>query len=132
MQTVMEYGFSEQFKVFGVAPHADLIAIIQNSVALSNPSLFEGWSTTLEESKLLGKTILLSDIGMHIEQSPGVYFDPHCAQGLALSLEREARFGEGDTAQILISSIAPDWILQNDTSRLCWKQLGMFEPTQDG
>jgi glycosyltransferase involved in cell wall biosynthesis len=42
-----------------------------------NPSLFEGWSTTVEEAKALGKFIILSDIKVHREQNPkdAVYFN---------------------------------------------------------
>jgi glycosyltransferase involved in cell wall biosynthesis len=46
------------------------------SIALINPSLFEGWSSTVEEAKSLGKRIILSDIPIHREQNPpgGLYF----------------------------------------------------------
>lgn len=66
------------FKVLGVVPYSDLVALMQNSVSLINPSLFEGWSTTVEEAKSTGKRIILSDIPVHREQDPrgGVFFDP--------------------------------------------------------
>ena len=99
MQTVEEYGLTGQFKVLGVVPFADLIAIMHNSVALINPSLFEGWSTTVEESKLLGKIILLSEIDVHVEQAPprGLYFDPHDAGALAALMEEIMRSTSADT-----------------------------------
>jgi glycosyltransferase involved in cell wall biosynthesis len=58
------------------------------SIALINPSRFEGWSTSVEESKSLGKTALLSDIPVHREQSPalGTYFNPDDAEELAQKL----------------------------------------------
>lgn len=92
MRVVERYGLSERFRILGLVPHSDLVAIMENSVALINPSLFEGWSTTVEESKLLGKTILLSDIDVHIEQAPplGIYFDPRDAAALAQLLKRVA------------------------------------------
>lgn len=34
------------------------------------PSLFEGWSTVVEDARALGKTIVLSDIDVHLEQDP--------------------------------------------------------------
>ena len=43
---------------------------MRQSVAVLQPSLFEGWSTTVEEAKSIGKTILLSDIPVHREQAP--------------------------------------------------------------
>jgi glycosyltransferase involved in cell wall biosynthesis len=49
------------------------------AIALINPSLFEGWSTTVEEAKSLGVPMLLSGIALHREQAGtrAQYFDPH-------------------------------------------------------
>ena len=66
-------------------PYSDVIALMRYSVAVINPSLFEGWSTTVEEAKSLGKSILLSDIPVHREQSPvrGHFFKANSAEQLA-------------------------------------------------
>jgi len=55
------------------------------SNSLINPSFFEGWSTTVEEAKSMGKRIILSDIEVHREQNPsgGVFFDPKNPKELA-------------------------------------------------
>lgn len=100
MQTVENCGLAGRFRVLGVVPYADLMAIMMNSVALINPSLFEGWSTTVEESKILGKTILLSAIDVHIEQAPprGHYFDPQDANALAGLMVQIANAGMQDVA----------------------------------
>ena len=47
-------------------------------MAVINPSRFEGWSSSVEEAKSMGKTVILSNIGTHIEQDPvnGYYFEP--------------------------------------------------------
>ena len=42
------------------------------SVALLNPSHFEGWSTTVEEARALGVPMLLSDLDVHLEQAQGI------------------------------------------------------------
>src|SRR5690606_7479795 len=62
--------------------------LMRKSVAIINPSLFEGWSTTVEEAKSLGKSILLSSIAVHLEQAPkrGLYFTPHDPNELATLL----------------------------------------------
>lgn len=85
MFKVEQYGLNDSFRVLGVIPYSDLLAIMRGATALLNPSLFEGWSTTVEEAKTLGKTILLSSIDVHLEQAPagGRYFDPHDADALA-------------------------------------------------
>lgn len=82
---VNEYGISNSFKVLGIVPYPDLVGLMRNSVSLINPSLFEGWSTTVEEAKSLGKKVVLSDIPVHREQAPerGVFFPPNDAYTLA-------------------------------------------------
>jgi glycosyltransferase involved in cell wall biosynthesis len=91
MAHVQSCGVQEDFRVIGVVPYSDLITLMKYSVALINPSYFEGWSTTVEESKSLGKRVILSDIPIHREQSPlrGVYFDPRNPESLALAIEQE-------------------------------------------
>lgn len=67
---------SSQIKILGSVDYSDVLQFMEKSVAVLNPSKFEGWSSTVEEAKTLGKKILLSDIDVHIEQSPkhAVYF----------------------------------------------------------
>ena len=82
-------GAKDCFRVLGLVPYADMASLMTYSVAVINPSLFEGWSTTVEETKSLGLTMVLSDIPVHKEQNPeqGVYFDPHKPASLADALE---------------------------------------------
>ena len=49
---------------------------MRNCIFIINPSLFEGWSSTVEEAKSLGKNIILSDLNVHKEQNPpnALYF----------------------------------------------------------
>jgi glycosyltransferase involved in cell wall biosynthesis len=63
-------GVSGQFRTLGVVPYQDTQALMAHSRAVVNPSRFEGWSTTVEEAKTMGKVLLLSDIKVHREQSP--------------------------------------------------------------
>lgn len=75
----------DSFRVLGVIPYHDLVGVMGGAIALINPSRAEGWSTSVEEAKSLGKRIILSDIPVHREQAPadGVYVDPDDAVGLA-------------------------------------------------
>jgi glycosyltransferase involved in cell wall biosynthesis len=52
---------------------------------LINPSHFEGWSTSVEEAKSMGKQIVLSDIPVHREQAPerGLFFPSDDQHALA-------------------------------------------------
>ena len=82
-------GLGDAFRVLGLVPPPDAAALMRDCVAVINPSLFEGWSTTVEEAKSLGKRVLLSDIPVHREQAPGRsrYFDARDPQDLAHALE---------------------------------------------
>ncbi len=59
-----------EFKILGVVPYSDLRSLMHHSAGIINPSEFEGWSTTVEEGKSLGKLVILSDIPVHREQNP--------------------------------------------------------------
>jgi len=80
----------ENFIFLGLVPHSHLYAIMRQSLAVIQPSLFEGWSTIVEEVKSLGKTILLSDLPVHREQNPpsAIYFSPTDPHELAEMLSQ--------------------------------------------
>ena len=71
-------GLTSMFRPLGVVPYPDMLGLLRDAVAVINPSLFEGWSTSVEEAKSMGKTVLLSNIAVHVEQAPerGIYFNP--------------------------------------------------------
>lgn len=83
--SIADNGLRPHIALLGLVPVEHLHAMMRQSIAIINPSLFEGWSTTVEEAKSLGKNILLSDIPVHREQAPpgAVYFDPNDPQDLA-------------------------------------------------
>lgn len=88
MATAGKLDVLDCFLPLGMVTHIDLSALMRNAKAIINPSLFEGWSTTVEEAKSLGKYLLLSDIPVHREQAPEIadYFPPHDKRALATLL----------------------------------------------
>jgi glycosyltransferase involved in cell wall biosynthesis len=88
-QKVSLWDLNDQVAFLGLVPHEDVYLLIRQSICMLNPSLFEGWSTTVEEAKSVGKRVLLSDLAVHREQAPpaAVYFDPHNAEDLANKVE---------------------------------------------
>jgi len=78
-------GVSENFRILGMIPHDHLYALMRSCSALINPSLCEGWSTTVEEAKSLGVPMLLSDLSVHREQvgQDAKFFDPGSVKQLA-------------------------------------------------
>lgn len=85
MDRVEALGIKENFKSLGLIPYPHLGALMQASAAVINPSLFEGWSTTIEEARALATPLILSDISVHQEQAGGnaIYFQPTSAESLA-------------------------------------------------
>lgn len=78
------------FKILGSVNYQEVISLMYHSRAVINPSFFEGWSTTVEEAKMLNKIVILSNIAVHKEQNPinGIFFDPRDAKELANILMR--------------------------------------------
>jgi glycosyltransferase involved in cell wall biosynthesis len=91
MRRRAEAGVESEFMCLGIVPYKDVANLARGAVSLINPSLFEGWSTSVEEAKSLGRSILLSDIDVHREQAPerGAYFPPNDAEALADLMWRE-------------------------------------------
>lgn len=92
-----ELDVEAEFRVLGLVPYIDLMSLMRESIAIINPSLFEGWSTTVEEAKSMGKLTILSDIPVHREQAPerAIFFDPRDPEALARALEdANARWDE--------------------------------------
>lgn len=75
---VKEAGLEERFVCLGSVPYPVMVSLMDHAIAVLQPSLFEGWSTTVEESKAMLKRIVLSKIAVHVEQAPerGIYFTP--------------------------------------------------------
>lgn len=75
----------DHVKILGQIDYDDVLVLMKNSLAVLNPSRFEGWSSSVEEAKSMGKPIILSRIGVHVEQAPpgGRYFEPNDAVELA-------------------------------------------------
>jgi glycosyltransferase involved in cell wall biosynthesis len=92
MQTAQAAGVASHFRYLGLIPYHHVLCLVGSCDALLNPSLFEGWSTPIEEAKALGAPLLLSDIPIHREQAPTArFFDPHSSDEAADALLAIAR-----------------------------------------
>jgi glycosyltransferase involved in cell wall biosynthesis len=85
IQKISEWDLRDQLAFLGLVPQNHVYMLIRQSVCVLNPSLFEGWSTTVEEAKSVGKRVLLSDLPVHREQDPpaSVYFNSNDPEQLA-------------------------------------------------
>lgn len=59
---------AENIKILGLIPRTEQLKIMENAIAVIQPSLFEGWGTVVEDAKTLGKIAVMSDIEVHREQ----------------------------------------------------------------
>jgi glycosyltransferase involved in cell wall biosynthesis len=77
LQQVHRAGLGAQVMLLGLVSRRLQIELIRRSLAVIQPSLFEGWSTVVEDARVLGKPALLSDLDVHREQHPpGAQFFP--------------------------------------------------------
>ncbi|HEY8933854.1 MAG TPA: glycosyltransferase, partial [Cyclobacteriaceae bacterium] len=70
LQMLTNNQIRSQVHLLGLIPRSDQLALYRMAVALVQPSINEGWSTSVEEAKALGKNLLMSDIEVHQEQYP--------------------------------------------------------------
>jgi glycosyltransferase involved in cell wall biosynthesis len=72
-------------------PYADLIALLRHAALVVQPSSFEGWSTTVQDAKALGRPVACSSIALHREQAPNAvgFFDHQRPEELAELLRTE-------------------------------------------
>ena len=92
LQQMHRAGVGAQVMLLGLVPRRLQIEIIRRSLAVVQPSLFEGWSTVVEDARVLGKSALLSDLAVHKEQNP-----------------LGARFFPGSDAEALATLLADAW-----------------------
>lgn len=76
-------------KFLGFIDRLDQLCLMKNSIAIVQPSLFEGWSTVVEDAKSLNKFIILSNLEVHREQiNENVqFFQPNDHEQLAEYLQ---------------------------------------------
>jgi glycosyltransferase involved in cell wall biosynthesis len=65
-----DHELRDAIRILDLIPRADQVALMRRSIALLQPSAFEGWSTVVEDAKTLGKPVIVSDIAVHREQAP--------------------------------------------------------------
>jgi len=89
-QQIRDLGLSDLVYILGAIPRQDQIQLMRQSLAIVQPSNYEGWSTIVEEARALGKPIVLSDFPVHLEQNPdrALYFPQGNAQALSAVLDK--------------------------------------------
>lgn len=72
-------------QILGFIDRENQLQLYRNAAAVLQPSLFEGWNTSIEDARALGKKLILSDISTHKEQCGDLayYFESNNPNDLA-------------------------------------------------
>lgn len=78
-----------QIRFLGFLPRTEQLCLFKHAQAIIQPSLFEGWSTVIEDAKGLGKYTIASNLAVHKEQliENVSFFDPYDYKVLARCIE---------------------------------------------
>jgi glycosyltransferase involved in cell wall biosynthesis len=89
MEGASTSGAAAQIRCLGLVPREDQLEIFRHAAAVVQPSLFEGWSTVVEDTKSLGRPLIVSDIPPHLEQAADTahFFRAGSPEDLARVLE---------------------------------------------
>ena len=84
-EIINENQLHDQISFLGVLPRKEQLLLMKYSQAVIQPTLFEGWSTVIEDAISLQVPVVASNLPVNIEQlgNDGVYFDPHNPSQLA-------------------------------------------------
>jgi len=77
-EKVQSLGIEKNIKFLGFIDRADQLLLMKHAKFLIQPSLFEGWSTVVEDAKSLNQHLIVSDLEVHKEQLtnyPHLMFD---------------------------------------------------------
>jgi glycosyltransferase involved in cell wall biosynthesis len=107
MRQVKDRGLEMNFRYLGMIPSDHVYALLRTSMALINPSRFEGWSTTVEEAKSFGVPMILSDVDVHREQTGGAarYFGIDDPEMLADHLSEVSQLAGPAVARDLLPNL---------------------------
>ncbi len=92
-QLQMEYAKALQvennIEVLGMIDRMEQLSLMKLSMAIIQPSSYEGWNTSVEDAKKLNIPVIASDIEVHEEQLPGstLLFHKNDAEKLAAIME---------------------------------------------
>jgi len=68
-QAIASAGLNRSITVLGMLNDFDFGNLMRAAAVIIQPSLFEGWSTVLQDGKAVGRPVICSDIPVHREQA---------------------------------------------------------------
>ncbi|MGD1842039.1 MAG: glycosyltransferase [Thermonemataceae bacterium] len=90
-EMIQEYQIEDYVRFLGFIDRKEQLKLMSAARAIIQPSLFEGWSTVVEDAKAMNQSIILSNLAVHFEQvskEEATFFDPHRPAPLADILQK--------------------------------------------
>jgi len=89
---VAELGLTNNVRFLGFIPREDQMIIFRRAACIVQPSLFEGWSTVIEDAKSVSQYVIASSLPANIEQAQEniEFFEANDHLALAALLEKHA------------------------------------------
>jgi glycosyltransferase involved in cell wall biosynthesis len=88
-QYVKDNDLSENVQFLGFIDRSEQLKLMSEALAVIQPSLFEGWSTVVEDAKAMNQLVVLSNLKVHQEQISDnvLFFEPEKVENLAHHLQ---------------------------------------------
>ena len=88
-QKVKDLHLEDNIRFLGFLDRKEQLLIMRHAMAVIQPSLFEGWSTVIEDARALNKFVIASDLDVNKEQlqTNVRFFERHSAKALADAIE---------------------------------------------
>ena len=85
---VKENNLDDVIRFLGFLDRREQLKLMKHAVAVIQPSLFEGWSTVIEDAMAMNQRVIASDLEVNKEQlgDKGLYFERQNAEDLSKSL----------------------------------------------
>jgi glycosyltransferase involved in cell wall biosynthesis len=101
---VIDNQLEDVIRFLGFLDRREQLMLMKNAKAVIQPSLFEGWSTVIEDAMAMNQVVIASDLDVNIEQlgDKGFFFDKKSEKYLSeviisvLSTDIQVRYGYND------------------------------------
>lgn len=86
---VKENDLEDVVRFLGFLDRREQLKLMKHSYAIIQPSLFEGWSTVIEDAMAMNKSVIVSDLDVNKEQlgEKGYFFKKNDSEDLALMIQ---------------------------------------------
>ena len=87
---VLENNLTDSVRFLGFIDRKEQLQLMKNAICIIQPSLFEGWSTVVEDAKAMNTHLICSDLKVHREQTNIniTFFDAYKVEELAEKIQK--------------------------------------------